>query len=89
MKYRKNLQQTDFLKQVAHNNKNHSQLMSSRWEDDTNSAQLLEKAREFERENHRLSMQISLLQHELNSSRRSPLAPVAMRVKRPAALPTS
>ena len=43
MKYRKTLQQTDFLKQVAHNNKNHSQLMSSRWEDDTNSAQLLEK----------------------------------------------
>ncbi|MFO1367495.1 MAG: hypothetical protein U1F46_00750 [Marinagarivorans sp.] len=69
---KKTLQQTDFLKQVAHNNKNHNQLMSSRWEDDTNSAQLLEKAREFERENHRLSMQISLLQHELNSSRRSP-----------------
>lgn len=69
---KKTLQQTDLLKQVVQSNKPPSQLLSGRWEDEGNSGQLLEKAREFERENHRLSMQISLLQHELNSSRRSP-----------------
>ncbi|HNG58627.1 MAG TPA: hypothetical protein PKZ52_02300 [Cellvibrionaceae bacterium] len=68
---KKTLQQTDQLKHVAHTNRNHNQQLISRWEDTNNAAQLLEKAREFEQENHRLSMQISLLQHELNSSRRS------------------
>ena len=68
---KKTLQQTDLLKQVAQSNRSQSQALSNRWEEDGNVASLLEKAREFEQENHRLSMQISLLQHELNSSRRS------------------
>lgn len=70
----KTLQQTDQIKHLAHTNRHQSQQLSGRWEDDANAAQLLEKVREFERENHRLSMHISLLQHELNTNQHSPFS---------------
>lgn len=65
-------QQSDDLKQLAHTNRIASTALREHAENDPNSTLLLEKIEAFEQENHRLSLQVSMLQHELNGDKRSP-----------------